>query len=99
MASFEFDVDNVLSLMTVREKVAMLAGTKPYSCKLHKAIEEIHSPEPTPRHRLLAHKTSTTSQHPIDQDVRRPQRRERNTLLQQRPSRLHALRNRFGCHF
>jgi hypothetical protein len=28
MASFEFDVDNVLSLMTEREKVAMLAGTK-----------------------------------------------------------------------
>jgi len=28
MTSFEFDVDNVLSLMTEREKVAMLAGMK-----------------------------------------------------------------------
>jgi len=34
MTSFEFDVDNVLSLMTVREKVAMLAGTKVFSSQI-----------------------------------------------------------------
>ena len=34
MASFEFDVDDVLSLMTVREKVAMLAGRKLFSSQI-----------------------------------------------------------------
>jgi hypothetical protein len=40
----------VLSLMTVREKVAMLAGMKLSSCKLHNAVKKVHSHKPTPRH-------------------------------------------------
>jgi hypothetical protein len=49
MASFEFDVDNVLSLMTAREKVAMLAGMKPFSREIHKTVKETYLHEPTNR--------------------------------------------------
>jgi hypothetical protein len=49
MASFEFDVDNVLSLMTAREKVAMLAGMKPFCREIHKTVKEVYSHEPTNR--------------------------------------------------